>query len=347
MDIQYIATLVSQDNYLAGITVFLAIFLISGIFKKIVLFRLKQIASKTKTDVDDLMVELIEKIGWPFYFAFGTYFGIAVTDAPLILKDVAYGLVVLAGVYYVSRIIGKVIDYTLKKYGEKRGDRDSSLLELIANILKATVWMLAIIIVLQNYGFEISALIAGLGVGGIAVAFAVQNILSDIFSSFSIYFDKPFKKGDFIVVGDDSGTVERIGLKSTRIRTLQGEELIVSNKELTEARIHNYKRMKKRAVIFRFGVAYETPTAKLGKIPKIVKNIFDGIELAQLSRVHFKEMGDFSLIYEVMYYVNTSDYVKYLDIQQNVNIELKKRFEKERIEFAYPTQTIFLKKYSA
>ncbi len=206
------------------------------------------------------------------------------------------------------------------------------------------VWLVAAIIVFQNLGYNVSALVAGLGVGGIAIAFAVQNILTDIFSSFSIYFDRPFQEGDYIVVGDDSGTVKKIGIKSTRIQSLKGEELIVSNKELTETRIHNYKKMRERRISFNFGVVYETPTEKLRKIPEIVKSITDKIELVRLDRVHFDKFGDFSLSFEVVYYLNTSDYNKYMDIQQDINIDLKEAFKKEKIDFAYPTQTVFLNK---
>ena len=185
---------------------------------------------------------------------------------------------------------------------------------------------------------------AGLGIGGIAIAFALQNILSDIFASFSIYFDKPFKVDDFIIIGDDKGVVKKIGIKSTRIQTLQGEELVISNKELTESRVHNYKKMERRRIVFVFGVTYETPTEKVKKIPSIIKDIIEKTELADIDRVHFKEFADFSLNFEVVYYLKTSDYAEYMDTQQEINLAMKEHFEKEQIEFAYPTQTVFVHK---
>jgi small-conductance mechanosensitive channel len=200
------------------------------------------------------------------------------------------------------------------------------------------------IFIMSNLGFDVTSLVAGLGIGGIAVALALQSVLSDVFSSFSIYFDKPFQAGDFIIVGQHMGIVKHIGIKSTRIQTLQGEELIISNKELTSARVQNFKKMEKRRITFTFGVTYQTPVKKLKKIPEMVKEIVAKIELADLDRVHFRKYGDFSLNFEVVYYVKIPDYGKYMDTQQEINLALKERFEKEGIEFAYPTQTIFLNK---
>jgi hypothetical protein len=175
-------------------------------------------------------------------------------------------------------------------------------------------------------------------------AFALQNILSDLFSSFSIYFDKPFVEGDFIIIGNDMGIVKKIGIKSTRIQTLQGQELVVSNKELTSTRINNYKKMSKRRAIFNFGVEYSTSKKKLEKIPTIVKKIINNIELASLDRAHFKSFGDSSLDFEVVYYVDSSDYAKYMDIQQEINLALVLAFEKEKINFAFPSRTIYMAK---
>ena len=197
---------------------------------------------------------------------------------------------------------------------------------------------------IQNLGYNVSGLLAGVGIGGIAIAFALQNVLADVFASITIYFDKPFKVGDYIVIGADSGTVKNIGIKSTRIQTLQGQELVVSNKELTEARIHNYKKMKTRRVVFEFGVEYDTPTKKMKKIPGMLDKIFKKVDGADMERVHFKSFGDSALLYEVVYYISTKEYKIYMDIQEEMNLELKQAFEKEKISMAYPTQTLYLKK---
>ncbi|MEM2131509.1 MAG: mechanosensitive ion channel family protein, partial [Candidatus Woesearchaeota archaeon] len=222
--------------------------------------------------------------------------------------------------------------------------KESSLLKVMNTLFQGFVWIIAILTALSNLGVNITSLIAGLGVGGIAVAFALQRILEDIFSSFSIYFDKPFEEGDFITIDNEAGTVEHIGIKSTRIRTLQGEELVISNKEMTTARIHNYKKMSKRRAVFTFGVEYNTDVKKLKKINEIIKNIFDRLEIAELDRSHFKTFGDFSLNYEVVYYINNREIKDYLDTQEKINLMLVEAFKKEKIEFAFPTNTIILKK---
>jgi small-conductance mechanosensitive channel len=193
--------------------------------------------------------------------------------------------------------------------------------------------------------------LTGLAIGGAATAivigFALQHVLSDFFSAFSIYFDKPFEIGDFIIVGDYSGTVTKIGMKSTRVQLLQGEELVLANSELTKTSIRNFKKMKRRRINFSFGVTYDTPLKKLKMIPEIIKKIINPEKLEhvhRLDRIHFTEFGDFSLNFEVVYYMKSQDYVKYRDTQQEINFRIKEAFEKEGIEMAFPTQTIFLNK---
>ena len=180
-----------------------------------------------------------------------------------------------------------------------------------------------------------------------AIALAVQNILGDMFSSFSIYFDRPFEVGDFIIVGDHMGVVKKIGLKTTRIQALQGEEIVISNAELTSTRIRNFKKMQKRRIVFTVGVTYDTPKEKLEKIPSIVATIMAKVENADLDRVHFKEFADSSLNYEIVFYALTGDFGKYMDSRQAINLGLIEAFGKEGIEFAFPTQTVHLAKDSS
>jgi MscS family membrane protein len=179
---------------------------------------------------------------------------------------------------------------------------------------------------------------------GVAIAFAFQNILEDLFSSFAIVFDKPFKIGDFIIVGDKLGVVEKIGIKTTRIKSLQGEEIVISNKELTSAQVRNFKKMETRRISFSFGVTYQTPTEKLKGIPKTVESIIEETDNVRFDRAHFNEFGDSALLFEVVYYVEGNDYNMYMDAQQQINLKIKESFEKDGIEMAYPTQTIFLQK---
>jgi small-conductance mechanosensitive channel len=199
-----------------------------------------------------------------------------------------------------------------------------------------------LILILDQLGFDVTTLVASLGIGGIAVALAVQNILSDLFGSLSIALDKPFLMGDFVVVGDIAGTVEHVGLKTTRIRALTGEQVVVANADLLGSRIHNYKRMDQRRIVFGFGVTYDTPADKLERLPGIVREIIEAQEHARFDRAHFKAFGASSLDYEVVYFVTVADYNRFMDTQQGINLALVRHLAAEGIEFAFPTQTLHL-----
>lgn len=335
-------------KYAIALIIFLAALFILKLFKTLVIYKIKKLADHTRTDFDDLIIKVIDSIGWSFYVFLSLYIALQFLLLPLILEKIIGWLLLLAVIYYLAKAVGAFIDFGAQKLVEKRREEekaiDETVVQLLTKTLKGVVWAIAIIVFLQNLGYDITALVAGLGIGGLAIAFALQNILTDLFASFAIYFDKPFQVGDFIIVGKDLGTVKKIGIKSTRIQTLQGEELVVSNKELTTARVHNYKKMEKRRITFGFGVVYETSTEKLKAIPSIVKKIIDGIELTDFDRAHFKEFADFSLNFEVVYYLKSSDYNVYMDTQQEINFKIKEAFEKQGIEMAYPTQTVFVRK---
>ena len=196
--------------------------------------------------------------------------------------------------------------------------------------------------IFDNLGVNITAFVASLGIGGVAVALAAQSVLGDGFSSFAIFMDKPFQVGDFIIVGDLLGTVEHVGFKTTRIRSLGGEQLIFSNSDLTSSRIKNYKRMQERRVVFSLGVIYQTPVEKVKAIPPMIKRVVEDHPHARFDRAHFKSFGDFALIYEVVYYVLRPDYNTYMDLQQSMNFRLIEEFQKAGIEFAYPTQQLYV-----
>jgi len=214
---------------------------------------------------------------------------------------------------------------------------------LIKLASKIILWALIFLLILDNLNINITALIGGLGIGGIAIALAVQNILGDLFASLSIILDKPFEVGDFIIIDEYLGTVENIGLKTTRVRSLSGEQLILSNSDLLKSRIRNYKRMQERRVVFKFGLIYQTNSDKIEKVPGIIKNIITQINNTRFDRAHFSSFGDFSLNFEVVYWVINPDYNKFMDIQEQINLKLFKTFKDLNIEFAYPTQQIYVK----
>jgi len=258
-----------------------------------------------------------------------------------------YLLLICVGFYLakgMSQIIDKIIQKKVSKINTKESNESKSMFKVLGLILKGSIWLILLLMILSNAGLEITPLIAGMGIAGIAIALGLQTILSDLFCAFVIYFDKPFKEGDFIIIGPDMGVVKNIGVKSTRIQALQGQELIMSNTELVNSRVNNYKQMEKRRISFDFGVKYNTGKAKLEKIKSIVKKTFKEVGGADLDRVHFKNFGAYSLNFEVVYYVGTADYNKYMDTQEEINMKIYSYFELEKIEFAFPTQTIDIQK---
>jgi small-conductance mechanosensitive channel len=303
-------------------------------------------AEKTKTKLDD---EILRNIKKPIYFLviiIGIYFSLELLT---ILENYSEALVfifTILEILLITFIITRVVNVIIAWYAERRSERKMSehILFVLKRIINAIIFIFAFLIILYVLQIDLSGIVIGLGVGGIAIAFALQNVLSDVFSAFSIYFDRPFEIGDFIVIGDYSGTVKKIGMKSTRVKLLQGEELVLANSVLTTTNVRNFKKMRKRRIKFNFGVTYDTSSKKLKKIPDMVWKIIEKNKLNKVDRIHFKEFGDFSLNFEVIYFINSKDYAKYMDVQQEINFAIKEAFEKEGIEMAYPTQTIFLNK---
>ncbi|MBU4305661.1 MAG: mechanosensitive ion channel family protein [Candidatus Omnitrophica bacterium] len=317
-----------------------------NLFSKIVLSRLKLLAAKTKTSIDDFMVRILQRNIMPLLYFGALYLSIQnLTLHPAVNKVIEVaGVVILTVIvirFLVSLINFLLLSFWLKE--EKDGARERSL-KGVVNVIKIIIWGVGVIFLLDNLGFKVSSVIAGLGIGGIAVALAAQVVLGDLFSFFAILFDRPFEIGDFIIVGDYLGTVEYVGIKTTRIRSLGGEQLIFSNTDLTNSRVRNYKRMEKRRVVFKLGVVYGTSHEQLQVIPKIIKDIIEHTKDTAFDRAHFSAYGDFNLVVEVVYYVLSPDYNKYMDIQQEINLAIKKEFEKKGIEFAFPTQTIYVNK---
>jgi small-conductance mechanosensitive channel len=207
---------------------------------------------------------------------------------------------------------------------------------------RVILWSLLLLVALDNMGVSITGLVAGVGIGGIAIALAVQSILSDLFASLSIVLDKPFVIGDFIIVDNFLGTVEHIGLKTTRVRSLSGEQLIFSNTDLLNSRIRNYKRMFERRVVFEVGITYQTPPEKVKAVSGMIRAIIEDQPKVRFDRAHFKNFGDSALVYEAVYFMMTSEYNDYMDTQERVNLAIMIQFAEHGIEFAYPTRTLFV-----
>lgn len=333
-------------DYLVSLSFLIIGLLIIRILKGIILKRFKTWAAKTATKIDDFMIHAFEKTLLPIFYFGVFYLAMGVLTLPSTLEksiDVL-GIVVLT--FFGVRFLNTLINYTLEVYWVKGGDEilKTRSIKGVFPVIKVVVWGIGIAFLLDNLGFKITTVVAGLGIGGVAVALAAQAVLGDLFSYFAILIDRPFEIGDFIIIEGYLGVVEHVGIKTTRIRSLGGEQLVFSNTDLTNSRVRNYKRMDKRRVIFKLGVTYQTSLEHMKEIPVIIKDIIKMIKEATFDRAHFNSYGSFSLDFEVVYYVFGSDYNKYMDIQQNINLAIMEEFEKRGIEFAYPTQTLFLNK---
>ncbi|MFC1646491.1 mechanosensitive ion channel family protein [Candidatus Omnitrophota bacterium] len=333
-------------DYLIFVGLFLAAFFMIKIFQHFILRRLRKWAEKSTTTIDDFLLRIIQRLILPLAYFGAFYLSVNMLSLHPLLKKIIdiIGMAIL--MIFVARLTLSLVGYGFNFYFTKRGKdvtADRSLTGILA-VLRIIVWALAIILFLDNLGFKISAIIAGLGIGGVAIALAAQAILGDLFSYFSILFDRPFEIGDFIILDEYLGTIEHVGIKTTRIRSLGGEQVILSNTDLTSSRVRNYKRMDKRRVVFKLGVTYQTSLEQLKVMPGIIEKIIKGVKDTTFDRAHFFSYGDFSLVFEVVYYVMSRDYNKYMDIQQEINFAIKKEFEARGMEFAYPTQTLYLNK---
>lgn len=337
-----------EPGVLTSVLVFLMSLFALRLFRSTLLHHLEKLTGKTKTDFDDLLIRLLKDVPMSFYLLASIFIALQFVTVPVFLNSALRYAVIIVAVYYAIRSSQILIDYFRDKIIEKRmredKKEDPSFIILLAKLVKLSLWVVGLLLILSNVGVDVSALLAGAGIGGLAIALAAQNIIEDIFCSFSIYFDKPYQVGDFILIGDDLGEVIKIGIKSTRIKTLRGEELVVSNREMTSTRIHNFGKMPHRRIDFAFGVTYQTPVAKMRRIQDIVKGIIESQELVTFDRAHFKKFANSSLDFEAVYYLKSADYNKYMDTQQAINLALMEAFEREGIEFAYPTQTIYVNK---
>jgi len=330
----------------AGIVAYFVIVILKGPVAR----RLATLAKRTRTRLDDVFLSIVKRTMPLFMVLIAAYVGTLVLRlGPGVAKAFAK-IALVAFIFQVAVWLHRIATSAITQVVTQRKGEDpagASAFVVIGFFVRLVLWSVVVLLALQNLGIEITALIAGLGIGGIAIALAAQNILGDVFNSVAILLDKPFEVGDFIIVGDHLGTVERIGIKTTRVRSLTGEQLIFSNAELVGSRIKNYGRMQERRILFTLGVTYQTPFEKLRKIPGIVRAVVEAQEQVRFDRTHFKEYGAYSLDFEIVYYVLNRDYNIYMDIQEQINLALYERFEAEGIEFAYPTQTLFVARENA
>ena len=313
--------------------------------RRVIKKRIQVLAEHTQASAVQTAESVVQRTKTWFLLLVSLYFASSMLSLTPSINSNLNRVVVLALLVQMGLWTVTGLSRTLELRRERQFAEDPggvAAIDVMGFIVRVTVWAIVFLLVLDNLGVNITALVAGLGVGGIAVALAAQNILGDLFASLSIVLDKPFAVGDFLIIGDFMGTVEKVGLKTTRVRSLSGEEVIFSNTDLLNSRIRNYGRMFERRVVFSLGVTYQTPADKLKCIPGMIREIIEAHDNVRFDRAHFQKYGDFALLFETVYYVTSSDYALYMDVQQSINLQIYECFETEGIDFAYPTQTVYV-----
>jgi small-conductance mechanosensitive channel len=330
------------DDWVIALLVGLLATAAMAFVRSLVLRRVAAASSVSEGRIDGLVVTMLSRTYMLFIVAFGIYFGSTFLDLNR-ARGLFVGRIAVAALLMQVAVWGDVGLRAWRdqlRLGQDGARRNSS--SILGFSLRLTLWVIVFLMVLDNFGVNITALVASLGVGGIAVALAVQNILGDLFASLSITLDKPFEIGDFIIVGDVLGSVEHIGLKTTRVRGLGGEQVVFSNGDLLKSRIHNHKRMETRRVAFILRIAYGTTEEMLGRVPRIIRDIISAKSNIDFERAHFFRWGEWSLDFEVVYHFRSPDYVLHMDAQQDIFLEIYRRFEQEGIRFAHPLSIVRL-----
>ena len=332
-------------DYAIALLILVSSILIIKMLRRLVIRNLKQWAARTTNPFDDAIIRILERNVVPIIYLGSFYVAISNLTLHPILDRTIEVLVIISSTMLGIKLVASLAEYVLKIYWLTY-HRDNPNIEQSFNALipaiRVIIWIVGIIFILDNLGFDISAVVASLGIGGVAIALASQGVLQDLFSYFSILLDRPFELGDFIIVGDYLGTVEYVGIKTTRLKSISGEEIIIANTDLTGSRIRNFKRMRERRIVFKFGVVYNTNIEQLKMIPSLVERIIKETEHTKFDRAHFTGYGDFSLDFEVVYFINSNDYNQYMNAQQQINLNIKTEFARHDIEFAYPTQINYL-----
>ena len=312
---------------------------------RIVRTRLKRLASRSENQMDDLVAEVLGRTKFFFILIVSIWSGSLVLDLSATLQS-RLGVLLVLGLLFQSAIWGNaVIDYVLERYRSKRTEIDpgvATAMGALSYIARVGVLSVVVLTALDHLGFEVTTLLASMGIGGIALALALKDFFGDLLGALSIVLDKPFVVGDSIVVGEFQGTVEKVGLKTTRIRSVGGEQLVLANSDLLGSRIRNYGRMNERRILFTLGVTYETGYRALEEIPRMIEEIVSGQESVRFDRCHFSSFGDSALRFEVVYHMLVPDYSVHLDVRQSINLDIYRRFEERGIEFAFPTRRVLV-----
>ncbi len=333
-------------TYLFAMAATIATIMVMWLLRRVMIHYFSRRSQESDHDGYDFMLAMASRTLFPLLLMVSLYVGMSFLTIPVGVVSWISSGAVAAVILQAAIWANALVTFWLKRYQKQYRHIDPARMTTVRAVSLAArlvVILVAVILVLDNLpGVEITALVASLGIGGIAIALAVQSILSDLFASLSIILDKPFVLGDFIIVDTYMGTVEYIGLKTTRVRSLSGEQLVFANGDLLKSRIRNYKRMAERRVVFTLGVTYQTAYRHLKSIPGWIETIIEALDLTRFDRAHFQSFGDYALQFEIVYYVLDPDYNRYMDIQQAIHLAIHQKFEAEKIDFAYPTQTVNL-----
>lgn len=288
-------------------------------------------------------VDLVRRTAWPALAAIALRVGALVGDLPPNVERLLHALMVTAVLVQIALWLNRAVSFFLDRYWTRTLDEDAAratTITFLGVLVRTALWVVLVLVALDNLGVNVTALVAGLGIGGIAVALATQSILGDVFASLSIVLDKPFVVGDFVVVDQLGGRVEHIGLKTTRVRSTSGEEIIFANGELLKNRIRNYRDSYQRRVVFTVGVSYQTPHARLARIPVIIRDLVQEQDRVRFVRAHFAKLAESSLVFEAVYDVLSGDENAFMDVQGKINLGLLARFQREGIEFSAPAHAL-------
>ena len=301
------------------------------------------LAERTPNKIDDLFAALLRGTRAYFLVLAALFLADLFRPLPEEAEWLFQRLFLLGLLLQIGHWGSHVVKWWIDDYSGHRASQDPARITAFKALglgTRIVLWSVLFLMGLDNLGVNVTSLVAGLGIGGIAVALAVPNVLKDLLSYISIVVDQPFIYGDFLNVDGNMGSVEHIGIQSTRLRSLSGEQLIFSNSDLLSSRIRNFKRMYERRVVFTIGILYGTPFEKVARVPTMLREAVEAQPDTRFDRAHFKEYGDSALLYETVFFVLKPDYLAYMDIQQTINLQLYEQFEKEEIGFAFPTRTL-------
>ncbi len=319
-----------------GAAVFLGLWLVRVIACKV----LGYLSARTDTKWDDLVVALVAKVHWSLFAVIGVWAGWNHWDkSPSWLKNV----LIIASFIQIIRLAGIVVEFLFEERMRRLENQNQrNILQLLALVVKLALYVALVLSCLDTMGINVTTLVAGLGIGGIAIALAVQNILSDFLSSMSIILDRPFEVGDTIELDTFIGTIEKVGIKTTRARSITGEEIVFPNSLLLQGRIRNYRRMQERRVSFIIGVTYDTSLDKVRAIPSWVKAAVEAQPRARFERAHFASFAASSLDFEIIYWVKDREFLTYRDVHQEILLAIGECFRLEGVDFAFPSQTLYV-----